>query len=127
MSEKRTATDSTVTRGVLTAVAQAKLGFSRRESKVLIDDMLDILSEFLVSEGEAKISSFGKFQVRNKRAREGRNPKTGERVPIAPRKVVSFRPSSVVRARIRASLPPPPSSPPSVRTQEESRVARSRP
>ncbi len=103
MTEKRAATTSTVTRDSLTTVAQEKLGFSRRESKVLIDDMLDILSNFLAAQGEAKLSSFGRFQVRHKRAREGRNPKTGESVPIAPRKVVSFRPSPSLRARIRAA------------------------
>ncbi len=101
MSGNRAATSGTMTRGSLTTVAQAKLGFSRRESKVLIDDMLDIIADFLVDEGDAKISSFGRFQVRSKRAREGRNPRTGERVAIAPRRVVSFRPSPSVRARIR--------------------------
>ena len=101
MGEKSAATSRTVTRGSLTTVAQAKLGFSRRESKLLIDDIIDILADFLVQQGDAKISSFGRFQVRSKRAREGRNPKTGERVPIAPRRVVSFRPSLSVRARIR--------------------------
>ena len=123
MIEKRAATHDTVTRGTLTTVAQAKLGFSRRESKLLIDDIIDILSDFLVDQGDAKISSFGRFQVRSKRAREGRNPKTGEPVPIAPRKVVSFRPSLSVRARIRIAektdesddpCAPRPPSPPSL-------------
>ena len=90
-----------VTRSSLAFAAHRRLGFSQSESRRLVDDVFAILSDFLVEQGRAKVSSFGSFSVRSKVARVGRNPRTGEVVPIAPRRVVSFRPSSALRERLR--------------------------
>ena len=60
------------------------------------------MSDSLVEGGQVKISSFGTFSVRSKTARVGRNPKTGEEVPILPRRVLTFRPSHLMKDRVAA-------------------------
>ena len=72
-------------------------GFSKREAAALVETILDVMKETLVSEGQVKISGFGSFTVRAKRQRTGRNPKSGKPVLIAARKVVTFKPSQVLR------------------------------
>lgn len=73
---------------------------------MLVDEVLDRVSDGLVSDGTVKISSFGTFAVRQKGERVGRNPKTGEEVPILPRRVLVFRPSQVLKARLNGEEPP---------------------
>ncbi|HEX3485076.1 MAG TPA: integration host factor subunit alpha [Micropepsaceae bacterium] len=90
----------TLTRADLTEAVFNAVGLSRNESSQMVEDILDEVCGAL-SRGEAvKLSSFGTFQVRQKSQRVGRNPKTGDEVPIAPRRVLVFRPSHVLKAQI---------------------------
>ena len=93
----------TITRSQLGEAVYQEVGLSRNESAELFEAILDKISETLASGESVKLSSFGSFSVRSKSERIGRNPKTGEEVPILPRKVVVFRPSQVLKDRIRAS------------------------
>ena len=92
--------DKTLTRMDLAEAVHAEVGLSRNDSANLVETVLDHVSDALVAGETVKISSFGTFSVRDKAARVGRNPKTGVEVPILPRKVLSFRPSQVLKARI---------------------------
>jgi integration host factor subunit alpha len=81
-----------------------KVGLPRNESQELVERVLSEISETL-SQGEGvKLSSFGSFGVRAKAQRMGRNPKTGEEVPITPRRVLVFRPSNIMKERINTRL-----------------------
>jgi integration host factor subunit alpha len=80
-----------------------KIGLSRNESADMVGTILDEISESLEDGKNVKITSFGSFTVRNKRQRIGRNPKTGEEVPITPRRVLSFRPSHILRKKVNTS------------------------
>jgi len=87
----------TITRADLSEAVYQQVGLSRNESAALVETVLDEISGAL-SEGESvKISSFGSFAVRQKGQRIGRNPKTGEEVPILPRRVLVFRASHVLK------------------------------
>jgi integration host factor subunit alpha len=98
--------DRTVTRAHLAEAVFQEVGLSRSESAALVDEVLDRVSDALVADGTVKISSFGTFAVRQKGERLGRNPKTGEEVPILPRRVLVFRPSQVLKARLNGEEPP---------------------
>ena len=93
-------TRQTITRSQLSEAVYQEVGLSRNESAELLESILSKISETLANEESVKISSFGSFSVRRKGQRIGRNPKTGEEVPILPRKVLVFRPSQVLKARI---------------------------
>jgi len=80
-----------------------KIGLSRNESADMVGTILDEISDSLEKGKSVKITSFGSFTVRNKRQRIGRNPKTGEEVPITPRRVLSFRPSHILRKKVNTS------------------------
>jgi len=90
----------TITRAQLSEAVYQEVGLSRNESADLLESVLGYISESLASGESVKISSFGSFSVRQKGQRTGRNPKTGEEVPILPRKVLVFRPSQVLKSRI---------------------------
>jgi integration host factor subunit alpha len=90
----------TVTRAQLAEAIYQEVGLSRSESAELVDSILEEMSRSLVEEGVVKIASFGTFLVRKKGPRVGRNPKTGEEVPIEPRRVLVFRPSQGLRDRL---------------------------
>lgn len=92
----------TVTRMDLSEAVFREVGLSRNESAQLVESVLDHVSEALVRGEQVKISSFGTFSVRQKAARVGRNPKTGEEVPIHPRRVLTFRPSQLMKERVAA-------------------------
>ena len=77
-----------------------EVGLSRNESSDLVERVIELMSDALVDGGQVKISSFGTFSVRAKSERIGRNPKTGEEVPITPRRVLSFRPSHLMKERV---------------------------
>jgi integration host factor subunit alpha len=94
MSEK------TLTRMDLAEAVHEEVGLSRNESAELVETVLQHMSDALVRGENVKISSFGTFSIRDKAARMGRNPKTGEEVPISPRRVLSFRPSHLMKDRI---------------------------
>ncbi len=87
----------TLTRADLSEAVHRQIGLSRSESADLVKSMLDMMSEHLVNGETVKLSSFGTFMVRAKNGRVGRNPKTGEEVPITPRRVLVFRPSQVMK------------------------------
>lgn len=90
----------TLTRMDLSEAVFREVGLSRNESAQLVESVLDHMSDALVTGEQVKISSFGTFSVRDKTARIGRNPKTGEEVPINPRRVLTFRPSHLMKDRV---------------------------
>lgn len=94
--------DATLTRMDLTEAVFRELGLSRSESAELVESVLQHIADALVAGETVKLSSFGTFSVRAKSARMGRNPKTGEEVPISPRRVLSFRPSHLLKERVAA-------------------------
>ena len=98
---------STITRADLSEAVYEEVGLSRNESAELVEAVLDEISDALVDGDTVKISSFGSFSVRQKGERVGRNPKTGEEVPILPRRVLVFRASHVLKNRINEKLLPP--------------------
>ena len=93
---------NTVTRAQLSEAVYQEVGLSRNESAGLVESVLHQIVDSLVKGDNVKISSFGSFYVREKGRRIGRNPKTGEEVPILPRRVLVFRPSHVLKDRINA-------------------------
>jgi integration host factor subunit alpha len=95
--------DKTVTRSQLSEAVYQEVGLSRNESADLVEAVLEEISATLVKGESVKISSFGSFSVRQKGQRIGRNPKTGEEVPILPRRVLVFRASHVLKNRINDS------------------------
>lgn len=92
----------TLTRADLSEAVHSEIGLSRADSAHLVEQVLDTISETLVTGRNVKISSFGTFVLRQKGERVGRNPKTGQEVPIEPRRVLTFRPSQLMRDRINA-------------------------
>ena len=94
----------TVTRAHLSEAVYQEVGLSRNESADLVEVVLDEIADHLITGETVKISSFGSFYVRQKGRRIGRNPKTGEEVPILPRRVLVFRPSHVLKDRINRTL-----------------------
>ena len=94
----------TITRAHLSEAVYQEVGLSRNESAELVESVLNEISDALVRGEVVKLSSFGSFSVRQKGQRIGRNPKTGEEVPILPRRVLVFRASHVLKDRINHSL-----------------------
>ena len=90
----------TLTRMDLSEAVFREVGLSRNESADLVESVLDNISNVLVKGENVKISSFGTFSIRDKTERIGRNPKTGEEVPIKPRRVLTFRPSHLMKDRV---------------------------
>ncbi|MDA8544645.1 integration host factor subunit alpha [Alphaproteobacteria bacterium] len=91
---------NTVTRSDLSEIVYNAVGLSRSESAQIVETVLDEISDALIRGEDVKLSSFGSFLVRHKNGRMGRNPKTGEEVPIDPRRVLSFRASHVLKEKI---------------------------
>jgi integration host factor subunit alpha len=91
---------STLTRSDLSEAIYREVGLSRNESSEMVEAILGRISDALVAGETVKISSFGTFAVRDKGARMGRNPKTGQEVPIDPRRVLVFRPSHILKDRV---------------------------
>ena len=96
----------TITRAQLSEAVYQEVGLSRNESAELLELVLTQVSDALSRGETVKISSFGTFSIRQKGQRIGRNPKTGEEVPILPRKVLVFRPSQVLKNRINEKRKP---------------------
>ena len=92
----------TITRAQLSEAVYEEVGLSRNESAGLVELVLDAMSNALTEGQPVKISSFGSFTVRQKSQRMGRNPKTGEEVPILPRRVIIFKPSHVLKNRVNS-------------------------
>src|SRR6201998_441979 len=95
---------STVTRAQLSEAVYQEVGLSRNESAELVETVLNEISDALARGEMVKISSFGSFAVRQKGQRIGRNPKTGEEVPINPRRVLIFRASHALKDQINQGL-----------------------
>ena len=89
-----------MTKADIINAVQGKIGFSHRLTTDLVDDLFEIVKDTLASGESVKISGFGKFEVREKNARPGRNPRTGEPLTIAARKVLTFKPSPILRRAV---------------------------
>ncbi len=95
--------DQTLTRADIAGQLHQTVGLSRNESARLVDSILNLMGDALADGENVKLSGFGSFVLRDKRERIGRNPKTGVEVPISPRRVLTFRPSQILRDRIAKS------------------------
>jgi integration host factor subunit alpha len=94
----------TLTRADLCEAVHEEVGLTRQDSAGLIERTLDLIAAALEDGATVKLSGFGVFQVRSKRERMGRNPKTGKPASIEPRRVVGFRASQVMKARVDKGL-----------------------
>src|SRR3954466_11191702 len=92
-----------------------KVGFSKKEAADLVELVFDTIKSTLAQGQKIKISGFGNFVVREKRSRIGRNPQTGQSIEISARRVLTFRPSQVLRAEVNASLEGKPVDPAKLR------------
>lgn len=101
MSEK------TLTRADIVDHLVVKVGLSKQECGQFLERVLEMVCEDLEQNKDVKLARFGNFVVRNKRARVGRNPRTGQEAPISARRVVSFKPSPLLRQRVEAELREP--------------------
>jgi integration host factor subunit alpha len=86
-----------LTKAEIVGAIQAKLGLSRKDSAEIVDNLFGIVKDRLADGESVKISGFGNFDVRKKKPRRGRNPQTGEEITISARKVLTFKPSQVLR------------------------------
>ena len=93
-------TEKTTTRADLTETLHKEIGLTRQDCSLLVERTLAIIAEAMERGEIVKLSGFGVFQVRSKRERMGRNPKTGEPAKIEPRRVIGFRPSQIMKARV---------------------------
>lgn len=89
-----------MTKAEIAKIVHERVGLSKKESAQIVDAVLDAVRQSLEDGKDVKISGFGHFMVRSKRARRGRNPKTGEEITITPRKVVTFRASHLMKMRM---------------------------
>lgn len=96
-------TVDTLTRADLTEAVYNEVGLSRKASAQLVEQTLELMAASLEKGDIVKLSGFGNFAVRSKRERVGRNPRTGEEVPITPRKVIAFKASHVLKDRINGN------------------------
>ncbi|MGF1651023.1 MAG: integration host factor subunit alpha [Hyphomicrobiaceae bacterium] len=94
----------TLTRADLAEAVVSKVGLPKNESQELVEMILTEIGKSLEAGEQVKLSSFGTFGLRDKGERIGRNPKTGEEVPITPRRVLVFRPSAIMKKRINEAL-----------------------
>ncbi len=93
-----------MTKADIVEILYEKVGFSKKEAADLVELVFDALKETLAKGQKIKISGFGNFVVRDKRSRVGRNPQTGQSIEISARRVLTFRPSQILRAEVNASL-----------------------
>ena len=96
----------TITRADLCEAVYQKVGLSRTESATLVELVLKEITDCLERGETVKLSSFGSFVVRDKGQRVGRNPKSGQEVPIPPRRVMVFKPSNILKSRINGLTAP---------------------
>lgn len=94
------AKDGTLTRADLADMLNRRVGLSRAESSRMVERIIELMSDALTQGENVKISGFGTFILRDKTLRVGRNPKTGIEVPIEPRRVLTFRPSQIMRDQV---------------------------
>lgn len=79
-----------------------ELGLNKREAKDMVEQFFEQIRQALENNEQVKLSGFGNFELRDKSQRPGRNPKTGEEIPISPRRVVTFKPGQKLRSRVEA-------------------------
>jgi integration host factor subunit alpha len=102
---------STLTKAQLAEALFEQIGLSKREAKDMVEAFFGIIAERLIAGAdgdEVKIAGFGNFRVRDKNPRPGRNPRTGELVPIAARRVITFHASAKLKQRVQAEADPAP-------------------
>jgi integration host factor subunit alpha len=95
----------TLTKAELAELLFDKLGLNKRESKDMVEAFFDIIHESLVSGRDVKLSGFGNFNIRRKAPRPGRNPRTGESIPIKARNVVTFHASHKLKGQVQGDTP----------------------
>lgn len=95
-------TSDSLTKAELAEKLFEELGFNKREAKELVELFFDEIRDALENNEQVKLSGFGNFDLRDKKQRPGRNPKTGEEIPITARRVVTFRPGQKLKARVEA-------------------------
>ena len=108
---------ATLTKAELSEGLATNVNINRRDAKDFIENLFELVRITLESGKDVKISGFGNFELRDKGERPGRNPKTGEDIPISARRVVTFKPSNKLKDRIEAA--PQPESSETVNTVEE--------
>ncbi len=91
-----------LTKAQLSEMLFEQLGLNKRESKEYIEALFESISSQLVEGNDVKLSGFGNFEIRFKSGRPGRNPRTGEPVPIPPKRVVTFKASAMLKEQINA-------------------------
>jgi integration host factor subunit alpha len=96
----------TLTKAELADLLFERLGLNKRESKDMVEAFFEFIHDSLVEGKDVKLSGFGNFQVRRKAPRPGRNPRTGELIPIRARNVVTFHASHKLKAVVQGELPP---------------------
>lgn len=96
----------TLTKAELAELLFERLGLNKRESKDMVEAFFEIVNEALVTGQDVKLSGFGNFSIRRKAPRPGRNPRTGEPIPIKARNVVTFHASHKLKAIVQGDLPP---------------------
>ena len=94
-----------MTKADLVEAIHEKVGLSKKESADIVELVFDTMKETLASTDKIKISGFGNFEVRNKRSRVGRNPQTGDVIEISARRVLTFKPSQVLKQALNVSAP----------------------
>jgi integration host factor subunit alpha len=94
--------DGALTKAELAEKLYEDLGLNKREAKELVELFFEEIRQALENNEEVKLSGFGNFELRDKSQRPGRNPKTGEEIPISSRRVVTFRPGQKLKARVEA-------------------------
>ena len=98
--------DSTaLTKAHLAELLFDQIGLNKRESKEMVDAFFELISQSLINGEDVKLSGFGNFQIRTKAPRPGRNPRTGELIPIEARRVVTFHASTKLKEQIQSSTP----------------------
>lgn len=95
----------TLTKAELAELLFERLGLNKRESKDMVEAFFELVHQSLVSGGDVKLSGFGNFNIRRKAARPGRNPRTGEAIPIGARNVVTFHASHKLKSIVQGDTP----------------------
>lgn len=95
-------TEQTITRTEIADALIKAAALPRQTAATILDTVLELIQEGLYKDREVKLASFGTFYLRDKNERIGRNPKTGQEVPISPRRTISFRPSTILKNKIES-------------------------
>jgi integration host factor subunit alpha len=108
-----------MTKADLVESVHTQVGFSKKEATDLVELVFETLKSSLAEGGKVKISGFGNFVVREKRSRVGRNPQTGQSIEISARRVLTFRPSQILRSAVNDALAQKPIDPSQIHAGRE--------